>query len=83
MGPEARRIDVAFIVGVRWPADRRAWPGWGPPDGGQILGKRRQFGNEEIAFADEEKRNAHEEITFADEQKRNAHEDIAFAHKQK
>jgi len=55
----------------------------GSAGGGQILGKRRQFGNEEIAFADEEKRNAHEEITFADEQKRNAHEDIAFAHKQK
>ena len=41
--------------------------------------KRRQFvGNEEIAFADEQKQNAHEEIAFADEQKRNAREEIAF-----
>ena len=31
--------------------------------------KRRQFvGNEEIAFADEQKRNAHEEIAFPDEE---------------
>ena len=41
--------------------------------------KRRQFvGNEEIAFADEQKRNAYEEIAFADKQKQNAHEEIAF-----
>ena len=41
--------------------------------------KRRQFiGNEKIAFADEQKRNAHEKIAFADEQKRNAREEIAF-----
>jgi len=46
--------------------------------------KRRQFvGNEEIAFADEQKQNAHEEIAFADEQKQNAHEEIAFANEQK
>src|SRR5438876_12010545 len=56
----------------------------GPPEGGQIVGKRRQFvGNEEMAFADEQKRNAHEEMAFADEQKRNAHEEMAFAHEQK
>ena len=36
--------------------------------------KRRQFvGNEEIAFADEQKQNAREEIAFADKQKRNAY----------
>ena len=56
----------------------------GPPESGGIVGKRRQFvGNEEIAFADEQKQNAHEEIAFADEQKRNAYEEIAFADKQK
>src|SRR3989442_13268295 len=56
----------------------------GPPEGGQIVGKRRQFvGNEEMAFADEQKRNAHEEMAFADEQKRNAHEEMAFADEQK
>jgi len=44
----------------------------GPPEGGQIVGKRRQFvGNEEMAFA-------HEQIAFPDEQKRNAREQIAF-----
>ena len=65
--------------GVRPPADCRAWPGWGPPEGGQIVGKRRQFvGNEEIGFANDEKQNAHEQIAFADEQKRNACEQIAF-----
>ena len=36
------------------------------------------IGSEEIAFADEQKRNAHEEIAFADEQKRNAREQFAF-----
>jgi len=42
----------------------------GPPEGGRIVGKRRQFvGNEEIAFADEQKRNAYEQIAFPDEQK--------------
>jgi len=41
----------------------------GSAGGGQILGKRRQFGNEEIAFADEEKRNGHEDIAFAHKQK--------------
>src|SRR2546427_1386507 len=51
----------------------------GPPEGGQIVGKRRQFvGNEEMAFAHEQKRNAHEQIAFPDEQKRNAREQIAF-----
>src|SRR3989442_7155223 len=53
----------------------------GPPEGGQIVGKRRQFvGNEEMVFAHEQKRNAHEqkEMAFADEQKRNACEEIAF-----
>src|SRR5439155_1572227 len=51
----------------------------GPPEGGQIVGKRRQFvGNEEMAFADEQKRNAHEQIAFPDEQKRNAREQSAF-----
>src|SRR5947208_3201352 len=51
----------------------------GPPEGGQIVGKRRQFvGNEEMAFAHEQERNAHEQIAFPDEQKRNAHEQIAF-----
>jgi len=46
--------------------------------------KRRQFvGNEEIAFADEQKQNAHEEIAFPHEQKRNAYEEIAFPHEQK
>src|SRR5436309_3140925 len=50
-----------------------------PPEGGQIVGKRRQLvGNEEIAFADEQKRIAHEEIAFPDEQKRIAREEIAF-----
>ncbi len=39
----------------------------GSAGGGQILGKRRQFvGNEEIAFADEQKRTAREEIAFPD-----------------
>src|SRR5437016_5437469 len=39
----------------------------GPPEGGQIVGKRRQFvGNEEMAFADEQKRNAREQIAFPD-----------------
>src|SRR2546427_7261264 len=39
----------------------------GPPEGGQIVGKRRQFvGNEEMAFAHEQKRNAHEQIAFPD-----------------
>jgi len=42
----------------------------GPPEGGQIVGKRRRFvGNEEIAFPDEQKQNAHEQIAFADKQK--------------
>src|SRR5436189_44847 len=51
----------------------------GPPEGGQIVGKRRQFvGNEEMAFADEQKRNACEQIAFPDEQKRNAREQSAF-----
>ena len=36
------------------------------------------IGSEEMAFADEQKRNAHEEIAFADEQKRNAREQFAF-----
>ena len=64
--------------------DPRAWPGWRPPEGGGIVGKLRQsVGNEEIAFAHEQKQNAHEEIAFADEQKQNAHEEIAFADKQK
>jgi len=36
------------------------------------------IGSEEIAFADEQKRNAREEIAFADEQKRNAREQFAF-----
>src|SRR2546425_2620359 len=55
----------------------------GPPEGGQIVGKRRQFvGNEEMAFAHEQKRNAHEQIAFPDEQKRNACEEIAFADEQ-
>src|SRR5437867_4802659 len=39
----------------------------GPPERGQIVGKRRQFvGNEEMAFAHEQKRNAHEQIAFPD-----------------
>src|SRR2546428_735146 len=39
----------------------------GPPEGGQIVGKRRQFvGNEGMAFAHEQKRNAHEQIAFPD-----------------
>src|SRR2546426_11849570 len=39
----------------------------GPPEGGQIVGKRRQFvGNEEMAFAHEQKGNAHEQIAFPD-----------------
>src|SRR5438552_1414828 len=70
--------------GVRPPADCRAWPGWGPPEGGQIVGKRRQcVGNEEIGFANDAKQNAHEQIAFADEQKRNPCEQIAFPHEQK
>ena len=48
-------------------------------EGEQIVGKRRRFvGNEEIAFAHEQKRNAHEQIAFPDEQKRNAHEEKQF-----
>src|SRR5207249_2480560 len=51
---------------------------------GGIVGKRRQsVGNEEIAFAHEQKQNAHEEIAFPDEQKRNAREQIAFPDEQK
>ena len=51
----------------------------GPPEGGQIVGKRRQFvGNEEMAFAHEQKPNACEQIAFPHEQKPNAHEQIAF-----
>src|SRR5437773_7254715 len=51
---------------------------------GGIVGKRRQsVGNEEIAFAHEQKQNAHEEIAFPDEQKRNAHKQIAFPDEQK
>jgi len=39
----------------------------GPPEGGQIVGKRRQFvGNEEIAFPHQQKQNAREEIAFPD-----------------
>src|SRR5439155_1576465 len=54
------------------------------PEGGGIAGKRRQFGsNEEIAFASDEKQNAHEQIAFPHEQKQNAHEQIAFPHEQK
>src|SRR5438876_1057363 len=69
---------VAF--GVTRGAYPRAWPGGGPPEGGQIVGKRRRFvGNEEIAFPDEQQRNAREQIAFPDEQKRNAREEIAFA----
>src|SRR5438094_876778 len=46
---------------------------------GGIVGKPRQsVGNEEIAFAHEQKQNAHEEIAFPDEQKRNARKQIAF-----
>ena len=42
----------------------------GPREGEQIVGKRRRFvGNEEIAFAHEEKRNAREQIAFPHEQK--------------
>ena len=53
-------------------------------EGEQIVGKRRRFvGNEEIAFAHEQKRNAHEQIAFPDEQKRNAYEQIAFPDEQK
>jgi len=49
-----------------------------------IVGKRRQFvGNEEIAFPDEQKRNAREQVAFPDKQKRNAHEEMAFADEQK
>src|SRR5204862_2408573 len=51
----------------------------GPREGEQIVGKRRRFvGNEEIAFAHEQKRNAHEEIAFPHEQKRNAYEEKQF-----
>src|SRR5437867_4017183 len=68
-----------LAFGVTRAPDPRAWPGWRPPEGGGIIGKRRQsVGNEEIAFAHEQKRNAHEEIAFAREQKRNAREEIAF-----
>ena len=73
-----------LAFGVTRAGDPRAWPGWRPPEGGGIVEKRRQsVGNEEIAFAHEQKQNAHEEIAFADEQKRNAHKQIAFADKQK
>ena len=42
----------------------------GPREGEQIVGKRRRFvGNEEIAFAHEQKRNARQQIAFPDEQK--------------
>src|SRR5207249_12010831 len=68
----------------RRPGDGRAWPRRGPTEGGQIAGKRRHFvGNEEIAFAREQKQNAYEQIAFPREQKQNAHEQIPFAHEQK
>src|SRR5207247_9891414 len=79
-----KSFKKVLAFGVTRAADPRAWPGWRPPEGGGIVEKRRQsVGNEEIAFAHEQKQNAHEEIAFADEQNRNAHKQIAFADKQK
>src|SRR5207247_7576715 len=79
-----KSFKKVLAFGVTRAADPRAWPGWRPPEGGGIVEKRRQsVGNEEIAFAHEQKQNADEEIAFADEQKRNAHKQIAFADKQK
>ena len=66
-----RESDVAVVM--EWLLCQPAG-GYRPgarPEGGGIAGKRRQFGsNEEIAFASDEKQNAHEQIAFPHEQKR-------------
>src|SRR5439155_27008374 len=74
MDPNRLESRKAIMPTIRFcplrAADSRFWTIRGPPEGEQIVGKRRRFvGSEEIAFAHEQKRYAYEQIAFPHEQK--------------